>query len=187
MKTLRNALIFLSFFLVKVTFGQPPIRIFSGKVSINDGRLGFIPARYTTTIDSLDKILKVYPNDTTTLFYRALLYSLSNNLMARPYQRENGALENLLIGKTQVEKSIYLGMSGFKIRVLRAQLYSDITYRYTGDESWMFNKKQIAERKAQFNRYKDLTNKYYDELAQEDRNNAWDYQRLKVKSEYPIR
>ncbi|OJW14270.1 hypothetical protein [Mucilaginibacter sp. 44-25] len=188
MKAFVTSLFILaSLFFVKVSvIAQPPIKIIAGKVLINDGSMIFTASKYKSTIDSLDKILKINPNDTTSLFYRALFYSLSNNLMARPYQREGGPLENLITGKGQIEKAINLGMSSFKTRVLRAQIYSNIAYRYSGDESWMFNKKQIADRKTLYNTYKDLANRYYDELAKEDENNAWDYQRLKVKGDYPI-
>jgi len=188
MKTFKGSFLILAFlFYVQSTVAQPPIRIIAGKILINDGTLGFIPKKYTATMDSLDKILKAHPSDTSTLFYRALLYSLSNNLTARPYQRENGALENLIVGKNQIEKAISLGMMSIKTRVLRAQLCRDITYRFTGDESWMFNKANILDRKTQYNQYKELTNKYYDELSVEDKNNAWNYQKIKVKEDYPIK
>jgi hypothetical protein len=188
MKTFKRALFILTFLLlVKFTVAQPPIKIVNGRVSMDDRTYGFMPIKYKATIDSLDRLLKAHPNDTTGLFYRALFYSLSNNLMARPYQRENGALENLIKGKNLLEKAMSLGMSSLRIRVLRAQIYSDITYRFTGDESWMFNQKQITDRKAQYNKFRGLTNKLYDQLAQEDKNNAWVYQKLRVTGDYPIR
>ena len=37
-----------------------------------------------------------------------------------------------------------------------------------------------------FNNYKEFANKYYDELAQLDKSNAYDYNKLKVKYNYPL-
>ena len=85
-----------------------------------------------------------------------------------------------------VEKAINLKMSDFKLKVLRAQIYKELCYQYAGDESWKFNAKQIAERKAQFNAYKSLANKYYDEVALLDPNNAYDYQKLRVTTNYNL-
>jgi hypothetical protein len=73
------------------------------------------------------------------------------------------------------------------LKVLRAQMYKELTYRFTGDEAWKYNSKQIADRKSLFNSYKELANKYYDELAQLDKSNAYDYGKLKVSSSYPIK
>jgi hypothetical protein len=84
------------------------------------------------------------------------------------------------------EKASSLKMQNFNLKVLRAQLYKELAYRFTGDESWMFNSNQIAKRKSLFNNYKVLANKYYDELVQLDSNNSYDYQKLKVKNNYPL-
>jgi hypothetical protein len=77
-------------------------------------------------------------------------------------------------------------MTDFKLKVLGAQVYKELCYRFTGDESWKYNAKQIVARRRQFNNYKDLANKYYDEVALLDEGNAYDYQKLKVTEEYPI-
>jgi hypothetical protein len=50
----------------------------------------------------------------------------------------------------------------------------------------MFNKKQIAFRKRLFESYKEAANRYYDELALEDKNNADAYNRKKVSSTYKL-
>jgi len=39
---------------------------------------------------------------------------------------------------------------------------------------------------TQFNSYKELANKYYDELGVLDKENAYDYQELKVTAKYPL-
>ena len=84
------------------------------------------------------------------------------------------------------EKAISLKMQNFNLKVLRAAIYRELTYRFTGDESWMFNSKQKAERKGLFDNYKALANKYYDELEKIDTHNASDYQHLKIKYDYPL-
>jgi hypothetical protein len=162
------------------------VRVVYGQISIDGGTFSPIAKSYSTYINSLNKNLKANPNDTTSLFYRALLYLHFNDLMAKPYQEEKGTLENLTIAKDMVEKAVNLKMQSFYLRVLRAQIYKELTYRFTDDQSWKFNSKQIAERKYRFNNYKALANKYYDELAVMDKPNALDYQKLKVTSKYPF-
>lgn len=164
------------------------------KVTVENGRiLVGVPwikpneKKLQPIIDTLDRNLKANPNDTTSLFCRAVLYLNLNDIMAKPYQGTIGALENLVKGKDMAEKAIDLKMQDFRLKILRAQLYSELAYRFTGDESWKFNSKQIAERRKQFNNYKELANKYYDELAVLDKTNAYDYQKLKVNSDYPIK
>lgn len=142
--------------------------------------------KYKPLADSLDKNIKVNPNDTTSLFFRALIYLWSNDIMAKPAQRTKGALEDLTIAKNMAEKANDLKMKDLRLKILRASLYKELVYRFTGDESWMFNSKQIAERKNLFNNYKLLANKYYDELVQLYPNNAYDYQKLKVQDNYPL-
>jgi hypothetical protein len=179
--------LFLLFFISTPAHAQVNVKIESGMIYINNGLLGRLDEKkYTTLTDSLDKNLKVKPNDTTSLFFRALLYLSFNDLKAKPFQGASGALENLVIAKDMAEKAVGLGMKNFNLKVLRAQLYKELTYRFTGDESWKYNSKQIADRRKQFNDYKDLANRYYDELAVLDKANAYEYQKLKVTGKYPL-
>ena len=85
------------------------------------------------------------------------------------------------------ERAVSLNMQSFNLKSLRAQIYKELTYRFTADESWKFNPRQIAARKRQFNVYKELANKYYSELAIIDKSNSYDYQKLKVRYNYPIK
>jgi hypothetical protein len=165
---------------------QLPNKVVFGMISINDGSFKPDEKKYSVLTDSLEKILKTRPNDTTCLFYRALLYLSFNSLLAKPYQGERGVLENLITAKSLTEKAVSLNMTNFNLKILRAQIYKEMTYRFTGDESWKYNSKQINIRKAQFNNFKELANKYYDELAKLDSNNAYDYQKLKVTEKYPL-
>ena len=91
------------------------------------------------------------------------------------------------MAKELVEKAVSLGMRSFGMRVLRAQVYRELCYRFGNDQSWQFSAKQVAERRALFNGYKELANRYYDELVGLDKGNAYDYERLKVKGDYPVR
>jgi hypothetical protein len=167
---------------------QLKYKIENGMIHINDGPIGrFNEKAFTRLIDSLEKNLKSNPNDTTSLFDRALLYSLGNNLLAKPYPREKMAVENLIIGKNEIERAVSCGMSSLGAKVLRAQLYKDIIYRYSGDASWMFNKQQIEKRRTDYNAYKDLANKDYDEVIMMSKSNAWDFEKLKIKTDYPIK
>ncbi|RYE50582.1 MAG: hypothetical protein EOP48_19515 [Sphingobacteriales bacterium] len=77
-------------------------------------------------------------NDTISLFNRSLIYYAYNQMLAQPYQRTKGTLENLTKAKDQIEKAIENGMKDFRAKQLRAQIYCELCYRFTGDESWMF-------------------------------------------------
>lgn len=166
---------------------QLKVKVESGLIYINDGAFGKPnKQKYAALTDSLDKNLKTHVNDTTSLFFRALLYLTFNDLKAKPFQGEKGALENLTIAKKMAEKAVTLEMKNIDLKILRAQIYKELTYRFTGDESWKYNSKQIADRKALFSSYKYSANKCYDELAVIDKENAYSYQKLKVTDNYPL-
>ncbi len=165
---------------------QVSVKVESGMIYINDGSFKPNPKKYVALVDSLDKMLKINDKDTTSLFFRSLLYLSFNGLKAKPFQDEKGALENLMIAKELAEKAVSLKMKNFNLKVLRAQIYKELTYRFTTDEAWKYNSKQIVGRKREFNTYKELANKYYSELEDLDKPNANDYEKLKVKYNYPL-
>ncbi len=172
--------------LPKPSFSQLKIVIDNGMVRIEDGSLFFMPGNYRTIADSLDEVLKSGRGDTTVLFECALIYDQSNNQLAKPVPGDKDAFEHLLKAGDLVEKAFELKMRALTLKILRAQIYRDLTYRFIDDQSWKFNSEEIQRRRALFNNYKTLANKYYSQLAQLDKNNAWDYQRLNVKTKYPI-
>lgn len=174
------------FFNSITVHAQVKARVSSGLISIDDGSIIPNEKKYATVADSLDKNLKAHPNDTASLFSRALIYVQFNGLMAKPLQGSPGALSNLTIARNMVEKAVNLKMQSFQLKVLRAQVYKELAYRFTADESWKYNSKQVAERRKLFNSYKELANKYYDELAEMDKKNAYDYRKLKVNTNYPL-
>lgn len=192
---MKKSGLFIVCFLVFIinwgsTFAQLRFKVAAGLIYIDSGDFSALKKpdekKYAGLTDSLNKNLKVNPNDTTSLFFRALLYLSFNDIKAKPYQRTNGALENLTTAKKMAEKAVSLKMQNLNLKILRAEIYRELTYRFTGDESWMFSNKQKAERKGLFNNYKALANKYYDDLAESDRHNAYDYQRLKITDNYPL-
>ncbi len=164
---------------------QLRIKVVYGSIGIDDGSLTPNEKKYAVLTDSLDRNLKIHSNDTTSLFLRALLYLRYNSLIAKPYSADKIALENLEIAKKMAERAISLNMKNFNLKILRAQIYKELIYRFAGDESWKYNSKQIAERRELFNSYKELANKCYDDLAEMDKRNTYDYQQLKVGSIYP--
>jgi len=171
------------------SFAQlPQTRITDGIVrTVEDGMLIVPPkGKYDKLVDSLDQNIKRNPNDTTSLFYRSLIYHSYNQLLAAPYQRTKGTLENLTLAKDMTEKSIILKMRDPRLKLLRAQIYAELCFRFTGDESWMFNNSQIQSRKKLFEGYKTLANRYYDELAKADENHAYEYSRKKIKYDYRL-
>jgi hypothetical protein len=183
---MKNKTFYLvSFLMVLGTsplFAQLNVVIENGSIYIKESTFGPPDAKkYSRLADSLDRVLKENPKDTTSLFGRALILEQLNNQLAKATSYTKDPISNLTIAKDLVEQAIALKMRDFRLKVLLAQLYKDLAYRYSVSESWKFTSKQIAERKVKYNAYKELANKYYDELAVLDSGNAYDYQRLKVK------
>jgi Flp pilus assembly protein TadD len=177
------------FFLAMNSRGQLPMtKTVSGQLStVESGMLQVPPKdRYTRVADSLDKNLLKNKNDTLSLFNRSLIYYLYNQMLAQPYQRTKGTLENLTKAKDLIEKAIENGMKDFRAKQLRAQIYCELCYRFTGDESWMFNKTQSDYRKQIFNGYKEKANRYLDELSELDKPNAYAYSKKKVSYVYKL-
>jgi hypothetical protein len=189
MKIFKFALagILFNFAISAQSFGQLRTTIDNGFVRIVDNNLFFIPLQYRHCADSLDKLIKARQADTLILFERALIYNLSNNQLSKPAPGDKDAFVNLLKAENLVNQANDLKMQNIKLKVLRAQIYRDLTYRFAGDEAWKFSREEIQRRKSQFNNYKMLANKYYKELAEIDEANATDYSKLCVTTSYPIR
>jgi hypothetical protein len=163
------------------SFAQLNVVIENGTIYIKKSTFGHPDAKkYSPMADSLEKVLKVNPKDTISLFERALILEQLNNQLAKATTYTRDPISNLTIAKDLAEQAIALKMTDFRLKVLRAQIYKDLAYRYSVSESWKFTSKQIAERKVKFNVYKGLANKYYDELAVLDSSNSYDYQKIKV-------
>lgn len=143
--------------------------------------------KYNKLIDSLEKNLKLNPADTTSLFYRALIYYSYNQMLAQPAQRTKGTLENLTLAKNMIEKAIDLKMKDFRAKLLRAQIYNELCYRFSGDERWMFDAAEIATRRKLFEIYKNKTNSLYNSISQIDRENEHLYNKKMVTNQYPIK
>lgn len=190
MKIITIKIIFIvGLFSFLSSWGQlPQTKAVNGLLlTVEDNLLNVPPkGKYAKVADSLDKTLIKNPSDTTSLFYRALIYYTHNQMLAEPYQHTKGTLENLTKAKTQIEKAIKTGMQDFRARQLRAQIYSELCYRFTNDESWMFSKVQMTSRKALFDNYKVLANRYIDELSMQDKNNAYQYTKRKISFTYKL-
>ncbi|HEK21113.1 MAG TPA: hypothetical protein ENO28_11740 [Bacteroidetes bacterium] len=160
---------------------QPPVKIAAGVIYLNDGTSAPNEKKYAPFIDSLERNLKSNPNDTTGLFYRSLLYLRFNSVVAIPDLSNSQAANKLLLARRMADRADSLRMQSFNLKVLRAQIAKELTNRYAPMDLWRFTEKQIAERKKKFEYFKGLANAYYDKLALIDKDNAYDYQRLKVK------
>jgi tetratricopeptide (TPR) repeat protein len=165
---------------------QPQVTVHFGQITLTDPSPIFRLSKYQKIIDSLDKVIKFTPNDSTALFYRAVFYLKANELTAKPDLSDATAMAELNKGKQFAERAQALKMKDIRLKVLLAQLCSGLCYRFGGDASWKFKAAQIEKRRQQFASFKKLANKYYDELASLDPSNAYDYQRLKVSISYPI-
>jgi len=177
--------ILISFVLMIVASkvsAQPNIVVENGQIYIKTSAFGPPnPSTFKPLTDSLDKRLKLNSNDTSCLFQRALLLEQFNNQLAKAASYTKDPIENLSVARDMAEHAVELQMKDLKLKILRAQVYKDLVYRYSVSESWKFTSKQVAERKVKCDNYKALANKYYDELALLDAGNAYDYERLKIK------
>lgn len=180
---LKQIVLFLLFLPISLFAQLPQTRVVNATLRTLEPGLNLVPAKgkYAKIIDSLDKNLKVNPKDTTSLFYRALFYYTYNQMLAEPAQNAKGTIENLTKAKNMAESMLELGKADLQTKILRAQIYKELTYRLSGDENWKFTAAEIANRKKLYETYKAKANQYYDELAQQDKKNAYDYNRKKVK------
>src|SRR6187402_770398 len=111
-------------------FAQIQTRIVAGQISIGNT---IMPDEnsYAGFRDSLDKKLKVNPHDTTSLFERALLLEQFNKQLAKPTSYTKDPIENLTAAKDMTEHAVALHMKDLKLKILRAQIYKDLVYRYS--------------------------------------------------------
>lgn len=181
MKTVKSGITAIVVLVLSITASRAQLRIkvISGQVTLND----YAPTatKYKPAADSLDRKLRLNPNDTTALFYRAVLFLSFNSIKAQPDLTSTEPTDKLLTAKGMADRADSLNMKNFNLKILRAQICKELTYRYAPADTWRFNAAQLAARKRKYDYYKNLTNRYYDELAQLDKSNAYDYQRLKAK------
>ena len=181
----------ISLFLIVCAFcsdaQQLSLKVVAGNLMIGDGSPVFDKAKYARILDSITRNAATNHVDTNRLFKTALLYDLLNNQLSKPSPGEQSALRNLIKAKDSLEQAITLNMRQLNVRILRAQIYRDLCYRYSGDQSWMFNSQIIAHRRKEFDLYKSLSNQSYQDLQSMDKNNASDYEKLKVNYNYPVK
>jgi hypothetical protein len=184
MKYFPYVLSVLSFGLALQVSAQHTVRVVSGMIALDDGTLTPKENKYKLFTDSLDRNLQTHPKDTTSLFFRALLYLRFNSIIANPDLSSTKATNNLRTAKAMTDRADSLKMKSFYLKVLRAEICRELNGRYAPVDLWRYTDQQAAERKKNHLYYMNLANKYYDELAVLDSANAYDYQKLKVKSGY---
>jgi hypothetical protein len=91
--------------LINVIQAQPKVRVVAGMIALDDGTVTPKEVKYVKLVDSLNRNLKTDPNDTTNLFYRALLYLRYNSLAANPDLTSNQATGNLLQANKMVDRA----------------------------------------------------------------------------------
>ncbi|SFT24762.1 hypothetical protein SAMN04487890_12242 [Mucilaginibacter polytrichastri] len=171
--------VFVLFMVAGGVSAQPKIQVVDGLISLDD----FSPTekKYALLTDSLDKKLMSDPKDTTSLFYRALLYLQFNSFVVKPDLGSNVATDHLIAARKMADMADSLQMKSFNLKVLKAQICKELTNRYAPIEVWRFNAAQLAARKKKFDYYKGLANREYAELETIDKGNAYAYHRLMVK------
>ncbi|QEM03713.1 hypothetical protein DIU31_009375 [Mucilaginibacter rubeus] len=189
MKTSLKALLAVTCFLyVYSTKSIAQIKIITtdADLQINDGSLMFRPSKYVHSLDSLAMILKKSPTDTAALFEHSFFLYRTNNVMAKPHPNA-ASLANLKKASAEADSAYKHSMKDFKLKILRARIFTSLANQYLSDESWTFKPDQIRIRRNQFNAYKDQANLELDKLATLDSRNAYLYQKVKVKENYPIK
>ncbi|WEA01755.1 hypothetical protein [Mucilaginibacter sp. SJ] len=181
-----SALIII-FNICETAVAQVRSNILYGQLLLNNETFRPSLEKYRRDIDRLDKALSADHNDTIALFERALLLDKFNNIQAFPKQDEPKALQGLRTAERYANRADSLGMKDIKLKVLRAQIYKDLAYRFLGDERWKYNGKAGVGRKNSFELYKKKANELYEKLAELDVANAYDYKKLKETGEYPIK
>jgi hypothetical protein len=183
MKTANYFLLMMTCLMLASMNGQahPRVKIVSGMLVFDDGTSAPNEKKYAAFTDSLDRNLKSKPNDTTSLFYRSFLYLKFNSMVAKPDQSTSQPSNNLEHALDLADLADSLNMQDLKLKVLKAQLCKELTFRHAPMDAWRYNAKQITERKKKYEYYKALANKYYDRLTVLDSRDAYDFQRLKIK------
>jgi len=182
---MKSKAFYLLLLLINGSFranAQLNVAVKNGIIYIENGGVGRPdPRKYGGVIDSLEKNIKTHPNDTTSLFERALLFEQLNNQLAKPSTYSKDPIEFLTIAKNIVEHAVTLQMKDIRLKILHAQIFRDLVYQFSVSESWKFTSKQISDRQEKYLRYKAAANSCYEELSVLDKRNAYDYLRLKVK------
>ena len=173
------ALVLVMLVVANGVSAQPKVKVVNGLISLDD--FSPTPKKYALFSDSLDKKLKSNPNDTTSLFFKALLYLQFNSFQVEPDLGSNVATQRLTAAREMADRADSLQMKSFNLKVLKAQICKELTHRYAPIEVWRFNAAQLAARKKKFDYYKDLANRAYAELETIDKSNAYAYHRLMVK------
>ena len=173
------SLVFATLVITSGVSAQPKVKVVNGLISLDD--FSPTPKKYALFTDSLDKKLKSNPKDTTSLFFRALLYLQFNSFQVEPDLGSNVATQRLTIAREMTDRADRLQMKSFNLKVLKAQICKELTNRYAPIEVWRFNAAQLAARKKKFDYYKGLANRDYTELETIDKSNAYAYHRLMVK------
>lgn len=162
-------------------------------VSLHGGRIGIIEGDfmgrpgeelYKKVMDSVTTVLKKDPLDTTALFLSSLIKS--QYFLMRPSSAEQvNALE---VSATEIDSAFSIGVSNLTARVLRARIYYQLKSCFIADEGWRYESQEVRrERRAKFERYQSLSNRYHEELVLQDPPNAHDYkQRISIDS-YPLK
>lgn len=85
MKNLMNEFLYLMLILPISLFAQlPKTKLINGTLRTVEPGMNLLPTKtkYIKVADSLDKNLKSNPKDTTSLFYRSLIYYTYNQMLA---------------------------------------------------------------------------------------------------------
>jgi len=96
MKKLLIPVLYVLFILpLSLSAQLPQTKLVKGSLRPVEPGMTIIPpkTKYSQVADSLDKNLKLNPNDTTSLFYRSLIYYTYNQMMAKPEQNSKAHLK----------------------------------------------------------------------------------------------
>lgn len=87
-----------------------------------------------------------------------------------------------------IDSAFAVGIDDLTAKVLRARIYYQLMSCFIADEGWRYEKPAVRrERKAKFERYQAMSNKYHGELETLDQANAHDYRKRISNTSYPLK
>jgi hypothetical protein len=97
------SLVFAILVIATSVSAQPKVKVENGLISLVD--FSPTPKKYALFTDSLDKKLKSNPNDTASLFFRALLYLQFNSFQVEPDLGSSIATQRLTAAREMADRA----------------------------------------------------------------------------------
>ncbi|MDX3916939.1 MAG: hypothetical protein QHC79_25580 [Pseudosphingobacterium sp.] len=170
---------------ITTTFPQVTTALRDGVLTIKEGDAMGRPsdALYKSVTDSANALLKKNPADTNALFLTALMESQKFILLSGLKDVRLPALQK---AETAINKAFDNGISSLTAKALRARIYYQLKECFYTDEGWMYKNDDRKKRKALFERYQELANKYNGEMITLDPSGTGQYKSIIKEEKYRL-